>query len=89
MAHPHINLIKHAHAVLRERNILPGSESAYEIWFRHFDGDAKEIIESVKEHGDILPWLYDQADLYANTDANYSTPHGRKVARRLLSQFAN
>ena len=88
MAHPHIELIKHAYAILRERNIRPDSESAYEIWFRHFDSDAKEIIESVKEHGDILPWLYDTAALYAEPDTNYATPHGRKIARKLLNQFA-
>lgn len=83
-----IYLRQHAVAILRERGILPFSESANEIWFRHFDSDFNDIVESVKAHGDILPWLYDQASIYAEPDTNYATPSGRKVAKKLLKQFA-
>lgn len=84
-----IALMQKAHAALRERNILPNTKSAYEVWFRHFDSDIKDIYDSVKHHdGDILPWLYDTAEIYADPSTEYADKGGRRIARKLISQFA-
>lgn len=84
-----INAIKQsAKDTLASRGIDPNSKSAYEVWFRHFDSDTKEILVYIEEHGDILPWLYDTADIYADSSTNYAEAGGRRVARKLIKQFS-
>ena len=84
-----INAIKQsAKDTLTDRGIDPNSKSAYEVWFRHFESDTKEILVYIEEHGDILPWLYDTADIYADPSTNYAEPAGRRVARKLVKQFS-
>jgi hypothetical protein len=79
-----------ARLILKERGINPDSTSAYEVWFRHFQSDTKDILATVEHHdGDILPWLYDTAEIYADPSTNYAEPAGRRVARKLVKQFAN
>lgn len=76
--------------ILIERGIDPNSKSAYEVWFRHFESDTKDIIATVEHHdGDILPWLYDTAEIYADPSTNYAEPSARRVARKLIKQFSN
>lgn len=78
-----------ARSILTERGINPDSKSAYEIWFRHFESDTKDIIATTEYHGgDILPWLYDTADIYADPSTNYAEPSARRVARKLVKQFS-
>jgi hypothetical protein len=84
-----INAIKQsAKDTLAERGIDPNSKSAYEVWLRHFDSDIKDILVYIEEHGDILPWLYDTADIYADPSTNYANPAGRRIARKLTKQFS-
>jgi hypothetical protein len=77
-----------ARLILIERGIDPNSKSAYEVWFRHFESDTKDILAYIEQHGDILPWLYDTADIYADPSTNYAEPSARRVARKLIKQFS-
>jgi hypothetical protein len=78
-----------AKAILADRGINPNKPSAYEVWFRHFDaGDEAEILRHYAEHGDILPWLYDTAESYADPFFQGYDASGRRTANRLLKQFA-
>ena len=71
---------------LKAKGIKPDSKSAYEVWFRHFDSDTKDIIQNANENnGDIIPWLYDTASIYADADTNYATPSVRRIAKKFLA----
>jgi hypothetical protein len=83
------NLKQAALLNLKERGINPNSKSAYELWFRHFDGDIQEIISHANSHnGDILPWLYDTAEVVADPSTEYADASAIRLARKLLKQFA-
>jgi len=85
-----LNALKQsAKDTLASRGIDPNSKSAYEVWFRHFESDTKDILAYAEQHnGDILPWLYDTADIYADPSTNYAEPSGRRIARKLVKQFS-
>jgi hypothetical protein len=85
-----INAIKQsAKDILAERGISPNTKGAYDVWFRHFDSDITEVLAHYSEHGDILPWLYDTAELYIDPDFIGSDKGGRASARELVRQFSN
>lgn len=86
--HDLIAIQQSAKDTLASRGIDPNSKSAYDVWFRHFDSDTKDIIAYIEFHGDILPWLYDTAEIYADPSTNYADPAGRRIARKLIKQFA-
>ena len=79
-----------ARAILKERGINPDTETANEVWFRHFQGRPEEIIEEYKQHGDILPWLYDTAECELEHDHPvYGFDASvRRLARKLVKQFS-
>jgi len=74
---------------LKERGINPNSKTAYEVWFRHFDSDKDEImLHAARNDGSILPWLYDMAEVVADLSTEYADASSRRLARKLLKQFA-
>lgn len=77
-----------AKAILRDRGINPATPAAYEVWFRRFDDDGNGVIQEVADTGDILAWLYDTAELAAEPDTLYTDPAARRIARKLIKQFA-
>jgi hypothetical protein len=69
--------------------MLPNSSNAYEVWFRHFDSDAKDIIETVEHDAQgILKWMLMTADLVVQEDTLSSSPNSRRLAKRFIKRIA-
>lgn len=77
-----------AAAVLKYRGIKPDTDAAHDVWFRRFEDDVAGTVQEITDAGDVLAWLYDTAEVAAEPDTNYTTPAGRRIARKLLKQFA-
>jgi hypothetical protein len=80
-----------ARLILKERGINPDTETANEVWFRHFTQDPDTIIEEYKQSGEMLTWLYDTADceLLADHPVYGFDAKVRRLARKFVKQFSN
>jgi len=75
--------------ILRSVGMLPDSKNAYEVWFRHFDSDTRDIIETVQhDNQGILCWMLMTADVVAQEDTLYADSNSRRLAKRLIKRIA-